>query len=299
MRNESLTLFAITVLGFVSLRVAPALALDRIDPAQQAGADTDAAVQVEDAPDAPADEALPPHLADPAGFRHRAAMDKLCEMFAIKLEPKPGDTFMDLLPKGTVALDVVNPGFEFTYENGKTPGRDFWFVGFKAGDTHRVYGGGKGELVTDPIQGWNAGSCAGLESGRPMQWKTAPDGCTGYIVANGHPFTLNQQIDGALKPRTRYTLLLEVFKRNDYQRAEPEQMIIRLTDAEGNDLDLDTAEYAIAPADEATGFAITALTITTSADQKPGDLAVHIGMNAKGPIRFNFDNLRLWATPLE
>lgn len=254
------------------------------------------------AQDKPADaeeaQPEPAHRVDPVGFREHAAKDMLCELFAIKLKPEAEDGFLDLMPKGTQAVELVNPGFEFTYDDGKKPGNNYWFISFKPGDRHSIAGGGQGK-ITDPIQGWFADSCAGFESGREKQWKTRPDGSTSYIVANGHPWTLRQTIEGGLKPNTRYTLLVEVYKRNDYKRAEREDLIIKLTDGDDKALKADTADYVINPASPETGFAVSAITLTTSADQQPGDLKIHLGMNAKGSIRVNYDNVRLWAQPLE
>lgn len=246
----------------------------------------------------PAEEVEQPlYLTDSPAFRKQAVMNMLCDLFAIKDEPAEGDEPIDLLPKGTELLPVVNPGFEFTHSDGKLPGRNWWFVGFKESDEHPIYGGGKGKR-TDPIQGWSGDSCAGLESGRPMQWVTAPDGCTGYIVAH-QTHTLYQTLEGALKPSTRYTLLVEVYKRKDYKRCEAKDLIIKLEADEDNTIDSDTADYAIHAADPVTHFAVSAITFTTTADQTPGDLIIHLGMNNTGPIRVNFDNVRLWAQPLD
>lgn len=239
----------------------------------------------------------PQYLTDSPTYRKQAVLVMLCDLFAIKDEPGEGDEPIDLLPKGTEALPVINPGFEFTHSDGQLPGRDWWFVGFREADEHRIYGGGQGRQ-TDPIQGWNGDSCAGLESGRPMQWVTAPDGCTGYIVAH-QTHTLHQTLQGALKPNTRYTLLVEVFKRKDYKRCEAEDLIIKLEADEDNTIDADTADYAIHAADPETHFAVNAITFTTTADQTPGDLIIRLGMNTTGPIRVNFDNVRLWAQPLD
>lgn len=239
----------------------------------------------------------PLYLTDSPAFRKQEVMKMLCDLFAIKDEPEADDEPIDLMPEGTELLPVVNPGFEFTHTNGEPPGRNWWFVGFKAGDEHHIYGGGKGKK-TDPIKGWNGDSCAGLESGRPLQWITTPDGCTGYIVAH-QTHTLHQTLEGALRPRTRYTLLVEVYKRKDFKRCEAKDLIIKLEADEDNTIDADTADYAINPADLTTGFAVSAITFTTTAEQKPGDLVIRLGMNTTGPIRVNYDNVRVWAQPLD
>ena len=245
----------------------------------------------------PADEPKPLYLTDSAVFRKQAVKDMLCDLFAIKDSAGPGDEEIDLLPQGTEALEVINPGFEFTHDDGKSPGRDWWFVGFRVGDEHPIYGPGQGNK-TDPIMGWSGDSCAGLESGRPIQWTTSPDGCTGYIVAHS-THTLYQTLEGELKPNTRYTLLVEIYKRKGYKRCEANNLIIKLEADEDSELLTDTADLVLNAADVETGFAVTAITMTTTADQKPGDLIIRLGMNSTGHIRVNFDNVRLWAQPLD
>lgn len=239
----------------------------------------------------------PLYLTDSPAFRKQAVMAMLCDLFAVKDEPEQGDEEIDLLPKGTKAINVINPGFEFTHGNGKAPGRDWWFVGFKVGEEHPIYGPGNGRK-TDSIQGWSGDSCAGLESGRPIHWTTSPDGCTGYIVAH-NTYTLYQTLEGALQPNTRYTLLVEIYKRKDYKRCEEKNLIIQLEAEENSELKANTADYVLNAADPETGFAVSAITLTTAAEQKPGDLTIRLGMNSTGNIRVNFDNVRLWAQPLD
>ncbi|MFK7790077.1 MAG: hypothetical protein AB8C95_11380 [Phycisphaeraceae bacterium] len=243
------------------------------------------------------EEEKPLYITDSPAYRKQAVMTMLCDLFAVKDAPEPGDEPMDLLPKGTQALPVVNPGFEFTHTDGKAPGRDWWFVGFRAGDEHPIFGGGQGKK-TDAIEGWNGTSCAGLESGRPFQWITAPDGCTGYIVAHSE-HTLYQTLEEQLKPNTRYTLIVEIYKRKGYKRCEANNLIIKLEADEDSELKTDTADYVLNAADLTTGFALSAITFTTTADQAPGNLTIRLGMDTTGSIRVNFDNIRLWAQPLD
>lgn len=259
-----------------------------------------------DAPDqakaADQGEAQPPKDArpsedDPAAYRKFEVMQLLCDQFGIKAEPQEGDEEIDLLPENTRAIDVRNPGFEFTYNDGKKPGKDYWIIGVQEGQQGYIRGGMTGK--SDPIEGWTAGGthCAGFESGRPKQWTVSPDGCTGYIVAQGRDTTLNQSLVGELQPNTRYTLIVEVFKRNDYKRAEQRELIVRLTDGVGNDLKTQQADYFITPADPETGFSVSLVSLTTSDEQPKGDLKIILGMNASGSVRANFDNVRLWAQP--
>lgn len=235
---------------------------------------------------------------DPAAFRSQQVNQKILEVFGTKLKAAKGDGPNDLMPKGTRPIQLINPGFEFTYDNGKAPGKDFWIIVIKADNPGYIQGGGKGKM-SDPIQGWTAHICAGLESGRPIQWNTPPDGVTGYAIARGEDYYLHQTVPGALKPNTRYTLLIETFKRNDYKRATAGEIILEFADQDGKPLDAVEAEYHLSPADKTTGHGVCLVTLTTHADQKPGGLMVKIGMNANGGVRFNFDNARLWQQPVQ
>jgi len=245
----------------------------------------------------PAEQDLALQEADPAAFRRYTALQMLCQLYNIRPEPLADDDFLDLLPQGTERYDLVNPGFEFTHAGGQKPGRDFWIIGIERDQPGNIRGGMQGP--SDPIRGWSATGCSGLESGRPRQWVTAPDGCTGYIVAQGRNNTLYQTVDGVLNPNTRYTLLVECYARNDYRRAEAEEILFFVTDAQGSALNTVATQTFINPADANTRFSVSAISFTTSAEQPAGDLMIHIGMNAEGGVRFNFDNVRLWVQPIQ
>ena len=130
-----------------------------------------------------------------------------------------------------------------------------------------------------------------------MQWATAPDGVTGYAIARGEDYYLHQTAPDVLKPNTRYTFVIEVFKRKDYKRATADEIILEFADQDGKPLDAVHAESHLTPADKTTGHGVCLITLTTHADQKPGGLMVKIGMNAVGGVRFNFDNALLFEEP--
>jgi len=245
-------------------------------------------------------EAKPLYLSDPATFRRQAVKQKVLDVFKTKPTYTEDDTPLSLMPEGTTPITVVNPGFDFTYDNGTAPDRDYWIIVLQEGQPAPINGAGKGK-ITDPIQGWTSKICAGMESGRPVFFTTQPDGSTGYAISTeGAPeYCMFQTIKGALKPNTRYTMLVEVFKRKSYGRATADEIIMRLSDGEGKPLDVSDAEYHLTPADKTTGYSVCLITLVTHADQVPGDLKIDLGMKAEGSKRFNFDNVLLFEQAME
>lgn len=219
-------------------------------------------------------------------------------MFGVKDQPEHNDSLLDLLPTGTQSVPVINPGFEFTLNGGEKPGKNYWIIVPKRGESGYIQGDGQGKM-SDHILGWTAHLCAGLESGRPKTWGTPPDGVTGYAIARGVDYYLHQTLPATLKPNTRYTMLIEVFRRNDFKRATADEIILQFADANGEPLDAAHALYDLTPASKTTGFSACLVSLTTHADQPPGDLMLKIGLNPKGSARINFDNVRLWQQPMK
>ncbi|MGB0767580.1 MAG: hypothetical protein ACPGYV_07695 [Phycisphaeraceae bacterium] len=239
----------------------------------------------------------PEHRADHRAFRRRATLSKLRDAFAVKLEPAEGDALIDLLPAGSVAVPIVNPGFDYTYANGKPAPKESLVFKVKAQQTVRIKRGGEHRETCDPIEGWSARGCAGLETTESTQ--TLADGSTGYALAHGSPHSLKQTLPEALEPNTRYALLVEVFKYLNYEAPKAEDLIVALLDGEGQPIDAVAADYDVIVPNNDAGFAVALITLTTSADQAPGDLVVELGIDVRGKTRVNYDNVRLWRLPAE
>lgn len=242
------------------------------------------------------DEKQPPHLADPSAYRLHVAQDKLCNAFAIKLEPEAGDQFIDLLPEGTTEVELANPEFMFTHSKGKAPGEKASVHKIKLDQASRI-NQDNSPGNSDPIKGWYADGCAGLETTKFLH--TPSHNATGYVLAHGKEHSLQQTLEGKLKPNTRYTFMVELFKHKNYKAPLADDLIVRLVDGDDKHLDAVEADYDITSTDPDTGFAVLLITLTTSAEQAPGDLRIHLGINAKGNYRANFDNARLWQRPVE
>ena len=201
------------------------------------------------------------------------------------------------LPPGTKALDLVNPGFNYTVDNGKEAPKGSCVFVVEDGKPGTVSYYGKNLGMSDPIQGWTSVGCSGVEASR--RFKTMPDYPTGYAIAYGHDASLYQTLKGQLKPNTRYTLIVEIYARGDYKAPKANELQLYLTDGENNPAQASKIEKRLTTTDPETGFAIAILSVTTHADQPETDLRLHLGFNATGNVRVNYDNVRLWAQPVE
>lgn len=241
--------------------------------------------------------AEPLQLADAPAYRRLVAKQAINDYFEVKAEPADGDTLLDLMPAGTMPVALINPGFTFTQNGGEPVPPGAWIIVVREGQPGYMQRHGKGIGQSDPIKGWTADGCAGVEATK--RFTTMPDGATGYMVAHGKAYTLHQTLPGKLQPNTRYTLMVEVFARKDYQTVKANELILNLTDAERNDLKSVAIDTILKSPGAETGFTVALISITTAADQPDGDLMVHLGFNATGNVRVNYDNVKLWEQKLD
>ncbi len=232
---------------------------------------------------------------DSGPYRACVAKDFLADFF--HTQAKAGDELIDLMPKGTVAIELVNPEFDFTYDNGQTVPPGTWITPIQAGEPGSMRRHSESLGLSDPIRGWSAIGCAGVEATR--RFKTMPDVPTAYVVAHGKDYTLFQTVENQLKPSTRYTLMVEVYARTDYRAPKANELLLYLTDDEDKPVLASKMEQVLATTDPETGFAMALISVTTHADQPADHLRVHLGFNAEGNVRVNYDNVKLWAQPVE
>lgn len=247
--------------------------------------------------DAQAAAKAPPHVADSKTYRHSVALHALREFFNVKEHPRASHSLLQFLPQSSEPVALVNPGFNFTHNNGEPAPKGAWIILVNEGSPGNMQRHGKSLGPSDLIQGWTADGCAGVEA--TQRFHTLPDGPTGYMVAHGKDYTLHQTLKDQLKPSTRYTFLVEVYARKDYKAVKANEIILDLTDGENNKLQSQSIDIQLDRPDPETGFAVAILSITTTADQPEGDLRLHLGFNAQGSIRVNYDNARLWQQSIE
>ncbi len=229
---------------------------------------------------------------------YRACVVKQAVADLMRAQAKPGDELIDLMPEGTTEIVLVNPGFDFTYEHGEKVPNGTWINPIWEGEPASMHRFGKSLGLSDPIAGWTSSiGCAGFEATR--RFKTMADIPTAFMVARGKDYTINQTLKNQLKPSTRYTLVVEVYARNDYRAPKPNEMLLFFTDEEDNRLQTSKVEQVLTTTDPETGFAVALISVTTHATQPEGHLRVYLGLNAEGNVRVNYDNVRLWQQPVE
>lgn len=228
---------------------------------------------------------------------YRACVAKNALADFLDTQVKPGDELIDLMPQGTVAIELVNPGFDFTYDDGEKVPAGTWITPIQEGEPGSMRRFNQSLGLSDPIKGWSSIGCSGVEATR--RFNTMPDVPTAYMVAHGKDYTLYQTLENQLKPNTRYTLMVEVYARSDYRAPKANEMLLYLTDEENNPVQASKIEKVLTTTDSVTGFAMALISVTTHADQPEDHLRIHLGFNAEGNVRVNYDNVKLWAQPVE
>lgn len=227
---------------------------------------------------------------------YRACVVKKSLADFMQTQAKIGDTLIDIMPTGTTEIELVNPGFNFTYENGETVPRETWITPIQEGEPGSMRRFDQSLGLSDAILGWTSIGCSGVEATR--RFYTMPDTPTAYMVAHGKDYTLHQTLENQLKPNTCYTLLVEVYARTDYRAPKPNEMLLFITDEEDNPVQTSRIEQVMTTTDPGTGFAVALVRVTTHASQPAGHLRIHLGINAEGNVRVNYDNIKLWAQPI-
>jgi len=241
-------------------------------------------------------DSLTENLKENSGpYRTTVAKNALAEFF--ETDALADGELIDHLPAGTEPIELVNPGFNFTYNDGEQVPNGAWIILIQEGQPGHMQRFGKSIGMSDPIRGWTADGCSGVEATR--RFTTMPDIPTAYMVAHGKDYTLHQTIENKLKPNTRYTFMAEVYARTDYKAPKASELLMYLTDGENKPVRASKIEKVFTTTDPQTGFGVALISVTTDADQPETDLRVHLGFNATGSVRVNYDNVRLWAQPVE
>jgi hypothetical protein len=227
---------------------------------------------------------------------YRACVVKQSVADFMRTHAKPGDALIDLMPEGTTEIELVNPGFDFTYENGQKVPNGTWITPIQEGEPGSMRRFNQSLGLSDPILGWSSIGCSGVEATR--RFNTMPDIPTAYMVAHGKDYTLHQTLENHLQPNTCYTLVVEVYARNDYRAPKPNEMLLFFTDEEDKPVQTSRSERVLTTTDPQTGFTVAIIRVTTHATQPEGDLRVHLGINAEGNVRVNYDNIRIWQQPV-